>query len=67
MGIERRNLRERFHEDCLPGLAQSIVSRFRQGEVVEFPNHYELDEVKGKFGGCWGTTRHRASVSAIAT
>jgi hypothetical protein len=33
--------------------AESIVSRLRQGEVVEFPNHYELDEVKGKFGGCW--------------
>jgi hypothetical protein len=25
--------------------------RLRQGEVVEFPNRYELAEVEGKFGG----------------
>jgi hypothetical protein len=48
MGIERRNLQERFHEDYLS--AQSIVSRFRQGEVVEFPNRYELGKVRRMLG-----------------
>jgi hypothetical protein len=41
-----------FTKIVSPELAQNIVSRLRQGEVVEFPNHYELDEVKDKFGGC---------------
>ena len=36
-----------------PELAQNIVYRLRQGEIVEFPNRYELEEVKGKFGGYW--------------
>ena len=27
--------------------------RLRQGEIVEFPNRYELAQVKGKFGGCF--------------
>jgi len=36
-----------------PELAQNIVFRLRRGEIVEFPNRYELAEVKGKFGGCW--------------
>ena len=30
-----------------PELAQDIVYRLRQGEIVEFPNHYELVEVSG--------------------
>ena len=34
-------------------LAQNIMSRLRQGEIVEFPNRYELSKVKGKFGGCF--------------
>jgi hypothetical protein len=25
----------------------------RQGEIVEFPNRYELSQVKGKFAGCF--------------
>jgi hypothetical protein len=36
-----------------PELAQNVVYRLRQGEMVEFPNRYELDELKGRFGGCW--------------
>lgn len=36
-----------------PELAQNIVCRLRQGEIVEFPNRYELAEVMGKFGGCY--------------
>jgi hypothetical protein len=36
-----------------PELAAKIVSRLRQGEVVEFPDRYELHQVKGKFGGCF--------------
>jgi hypothetical protein len=23
------------------------------GQIVEFPNRYELSQVKGKFGGCF--------------
>jgi len=30
------------------------VYRLRHGDVVEFPNRYELTEVHGKFGGCFG-------------
>jgi hypothetical protein len=36
-----------------PELAQNIMTRLRQGEIVEFPNRYELSQVKGKFGGCF--------------
>jgi hypothetical protein len=25
----------------------------KAGETVEFPNRYELDEVRGRFGGPW--------------
>jgi hypothetical protein len=56
MGGERRNLRSDFTRIVSPELAQSVVSGLPQGEVVEIPNHYALDEVKGKFGGCWGTS-----------
>jgi hypothetical protein len=30
-----------------PELAQDIMSRLRHSEIVEFPNRYELSEVKG--------------------
>jgi hypothetical protein len=36
-----------------PELAQNIVSRLAQAEIVEFPNRYELAELNGKFGGCF--------------
>ena len=36
-----------------PELEENIVRRLRQGEIVEFPNLYELGEVQGRFGGCW--------------
>jgi hypothetical protein len=42
-----------FSRIVSPELAQNIVHRLRQGEIVEFPNHYELAEVQGRFGGCW--------------
>ncbi len=42
-----------FSRIVSPELAQDIVYRLRQGEIVEFPNYYELAEVKGKFGGRW--------------
>jgi hypothetical protein len=42
-----------FMKIVSPELAANIVSRLRQGEVVEFPNRYELHQVKGKFGGCF--------------
>jgi hypothetical protein len=42
-----------FTKIVSPELAQNIVSRLRRGEIVEFPNRYELSEVKGKFGGCF--------------
>ncbi len=37
-----------------PELAANIVSRHRQGEIVEFPNRYELSAVKGRFGATAG-------------
>jgi hypothetical protein len=36
-----------------PEMAEHIVLRLRKGEVVEFPNRYELADVKNKFGGCF--------------
>jgi hypothetical protein len=30
-----------------PELAAIIVARLRRGEIVEFPNRYELSQVKG--------------------
>jgi hypothetical protein len=40
-----------FGEIVSPELAQSIVFRLRQGEIVEFPNRYDVDQLKGRFGG----------------
>ena len=36
-----------------PELAENIVRRLRNGEVVEFPNRYELADVKDRFGSCF--------------
>jgi hypothetical protein len=43
-----------FTKIVSPELAKDIVTRLRRGETVEFPNRYELEEVKGGFGGRWG-------------
>jgi hypothetical protein len=37
------------HED----FTKYHIARLRQGEIVEFPNRYELSQVRGKFGGCF--------------
>jgi hypothetical protein len=42
-----------FMKIVSPEFAADFVSRLRRGEVVEFPNRYELHQVKGKFGGCF--------------
>jgi hypothetical protein len=42
-----------FTKIVSPELAQNIIARLQRGEVVEFPNRYELAQVKGKFGGCF--------------
>jgi hypothetical protein len=42
-----------FMKIVSPELAANIMSRLRRGEIVEFPNRYELAQVKGKFGGCF--------------
>ena len=34
-----------------PELAKDIANRLHSGEIVEFPNRYELEQVKGGFGG----------------
>jgi hypothetical protein len=34
-------------------LARHVVGTLRAEETVEFPNRYELGEVKGRFGGSW--------------
>ena len=53
VGSECRNLREGLPKIVSPELAANIVSRLRRGEIVEFPNRYELSQVKGRFGGCF--------------
>ncbi|WP_213805796.1 hypothetical protein [Granulicella sp. dw_53] len=40
-----------FTKVVSPELAKHLVNQLRAGEIVEFPNRYELTEVKGKFGG----------------
>jgi hypothetical protein len=42
-----------FRQIVSPELAKHAVERLRAGETVEFPNRYELGQVKGKFGGSW--------------
>jgi len=34
-------------------LSWAFSARRRSNEIVEFPNRYELSQVKGKFGGCF--------------
>jgi hypothetical protein len=34
-----------------PELTNDIVSRLREGETVEFPDRYDLEHIKGGFGG----------------
>jgi hypothetical protein len=43
-----------FTKNVSPELAENILRRLRQGEIVEFPNRYALSEVKGRFGGNFG-------------
>lgn len=43
-----------FQKIVSPELAKHVVERLRAGETVEFPNRYELAQVKGGFGGRWG-------------
>lgn len=42
-----------FSKIVSPELARHMVGRLRAGETVEFPNRYELAEVRGKFGPSW--------------
>lgn len=42
-----------FSKIVSPELARHVVEKLRAGETVEFPNRYELGEVKGRFGGSW--------------
>jgi len=42
-----------FTKVVSPELAEDIAKRLRRGETVEFPNRYELEQVKGGFGGRW--------------
>ena len=42
---------EDFTKIVSPELAKDIANRLRRGETVEFPNRYELREIKGGFGG----------------
>ena len=40
-----------FQTIVSPELAKDTVERLRAGKTVEFPNRYELQQVKDKFGG----------------
>ncbi|HTF70033.1 MAG TPA: hypothetical protein VK638_45880 [Edaphobacter sp.] len=42
---------EDFTKIVSPELAKDIADRLHRGETVEFPNRYELEQVKGGFGG----------------
>jgi len=42
-----------FSKIVSPEMARHVVEKLRAGETVEFPNRYELGEVKGRFGGTW--------------
>ncbi|MBS1798947.1 MAG: hypothetical protein JSS95_03895 [Acidobacteria bacterium] len=43
-----------FEKIVSPELAKHVAEKLRAGETVEFPNRYELAQVKGGFGGRWG-------------
>ena len=40
-----------FAKIVSPELSRDIVSRLREGETVEFPNRYELEQIESEFGG----------------
>ena len=42
-----------FSRVVSPELARHMVTALRAGETVEFPNRYELAEVRGQFGVSW--------------
>ena len=42
-----------FTKIVSPELAKDIANRLQRGEIVEFPNCYELEQVKGGFDGRW--------------
>jgi hypothetical protein len=39
-----------FSKIVSPELSQDIVNRLLEGSTVEFPNHYELDQLRNEFG-----------------
>jgi hypothetical protein len=41
---------EDFSKIVSPELSQDIVNRLLEGRTVEFPNHYELDQLRNEFG-----------------
>jgi hypothetical protein len=43
-----------FSRVVSPELAKHLANKRRAGETIEFPNRYQLAEVKGKFGGNFG-------------
>jgi hypothetical protein len=47
VGCECRTFENDFTKIVPPELAAIIVARLRRGEIVEFPNQYELSQVKG--------------------
>jgi hypothetical protein len=42
-----------FQKIVSPELAKYAAEKLKAGETVEFPNRYELAQVKGGFGGRW--------------
>jgi hypothetical protein len=52
-GVNVGTFEQDFARIVSPEMAEHIVRRLRNGEVVEFPNLYELADVKNRFGGCW--------------
>jgi hypothetical protein len=40
-----------FAKIVSPELSSDLVSRLRDGETVEFPNRYELEQIEGGIGG----------------
>jgi hypothetical protein len=42
-----------FSKIVSPELSRDIVNRLREGKTVEFPNRYELEQLRGEFGGTW--------------
>lgn len=42
-----------FQRIVSPELAKHATDSLKAGKTFEFPNFYELDEVRGGFGGRW--------------